>query len=146
MDELEKIGDIISKIDYKNPDQLAERIILLVEKKDKKSARIWMWIYSGGLTVSAVLLYFTAHSTISELNSSGAYGTFSLLFSDFQVVVSNLNYFLLSLAESLPVMPIIYLLLTIMAMISLAGLVINNLKKVSQNNNIYNNFKYAKHI
>lgn len=144
MDELEKIGEIISKLEQKAPGQLAERVVLAIEIHEKKSAKIRAWAYSGILAVTTGLLVIAGNYSLSQLKASGSWQTFSLLFSDFQVVMSNFNYFMLSLAESLPVIPIIGTLLAVMAFIVLAGLAVNNFQKISKSNIL--NIKYAKHI
>jgi len=144
MDDLDRIGKVISNVEFEYSADIADKINLVLKQKIKRAAKIRAFIYGTASIVSVGLLYTAGRLTVSEIYQSGISQIFSLIFSDFQVVMGNLNYFLLSLAESLPIMPIIYVLLSAMALVSLIALVINNVKKVSQLN-IYN-FKHAKHF
>jgi hypothetical protein len=105
------------------PAGLPERIILFLENKMKAQARTRAILYCLFSAVSGVGLFISGQAALAGLQSGGTTQIFSLVFSDFQSVVANLNYFLLSLVESLPVWSLILAFIAggiLFAMVTLA--------------------------
>ncbi len=145
MEKREKIENILSGSLIQSPEGLSDKIILAISIRAKRSARIRAYVFSATSFASAVLLYLTGKMAVSELYRSGTSQVFSLVFSDFQTVVSNLSSFVLTIAESLPVLPIVYAISSAVALFVLSAFAINNIKKTeSIKINFYKNgYKHA---
>jgi hypothetical protein len=133
------LGEIISGIRIEVSEGLSERIFAAIEVRERESARLHAFVYSAFSGIFAAVLYFTVSLAGSELSRSGTSQLLSLVFSDFQSVIMNWKYFGLSVAESLPVLPMIYVVVSALALIALSASAIINIKKVGQTNN------YLKH-
>jgi hypothetical protein len=129
MEKREKIENILSRTSAQIPEGLSEKIVLAINTQAKRSARIRAYVFTATSFVSAVLLYLTGKAAVSELYRSGTPQVFSLVFSDFQAVFSNLSSFVLTIAESLPVLSIVYVLSSVVALFVLSAFAINNIKK-----------------
>lgn len=134
-----RLGKIISEINIESPEGLSERIFAAIEIKERKSARRRAFIYSAFSGVFAAIFYFTVSSAASEFYKSGTFKILSLVFSDFQPVIANWKDFGLSVAESLPILPMIYVVASILVLVALSASAVENIKKVGQTNN------YLKH-
>lgn len=129
MKESEKIKNILSQTSVQIPEGLSDKIVLAINIRAKRSARIQAYVFTVTSFASAVLLYFTGRMAAYELYRSGTSQVFSLVFSDFQTVISNLSSFVLTIAESLPILPIVYALSSAAALFVLSVFAINNIKK-----------------
>jgi hypothetical protein len=134
-----RLGEIISGIRIEVSEGLSERIFTAIELRERKSARLRSFIYSAFSGIFAVFLYFTVSLAGSELSRNGTLQLLSLVFSDFQSVIINWKDFGLSVAESLPLLPMIYVVVSVLALVALSASAIINIKKVRQINN------YLKH-
>ncbi len=73
-------------------------------KHEQKKARVKTFaLFSVGILSSVFIFIPALLSTISEIQQSGLAGVISLIFSDFQAVISVWDDFLLSLLETLPI-------------------------------------------
>ncbi|MCL5733759.1 MAG: hypothetical protein M1334_03870 [Patescibacteria group bacterium] len=141
MDDLKRLGKLISKINLDAPEGLSERILSNIKEKERR-ADLWRaTFYSALSAISVSLLYFSSSFAVGEFYRSGAAQILSLLFSDFQSMVANWQDFSLSLAESLPVLPLVYMILSVSALIIFAALAITNVRKFEQLKHNY--FKHA---
>jgi uncharacterized membrane protein len=129
MDDLEKIGKILSEIKNKTPEGLSQRVIFAVQRRENRVAKIKISIFGLASAVSIVLLYFAAKTVIGEFYSSGTSQMLSLLFSDFQSVVANLGNYLMSIAESFPILSAVYTLLSLAVFGILTGFAVANVQK-----------------
>ncbi len=79
-----------------------------------KRKLFWHFI---GLLASLILFIPLGYKLFIELNQSGFIQSFSLIFSDFQIVMFNLSDFSLSLLESLPAFSLTLMSIALLAMI-----------------------------
>ncbi len=129
MDNLEKIGKILSYSGGSSAAGLADRVIFSIEKRKLRGAKIRVAVYSGVSALSAIVLYAVFRAAGPIFYQSGTSQIFSLIFSDFQIVLSNFNYYLSSLAESLPVIQVASLMALGFLFLTFVSLVVNNLKR-----------------
>lgn len=102
------------KVSQVEPEQnLFERIVSRIKLEEKfvyvKSKLIF---FSCGVVASLVAFILSAISTHTEIIKSGFSNFFSLIFSDFQVVMANWQSFGISLIETLPIVNVVILLVT----------------------------------
>lgn len=105
------------------PAGLSERIIIFLERKMKAQARMRAVLYCLVSAVSGAGLFVAGGAALAGLRSGGTGELVSLVFSDFQAVAANWNYFMLSLFESLPILPLVLALIAagvLFAMVTLA--------------------------
>lgn len=129
MDNPEKIRKILSEIKIKTPEGLSDRVIFSIEKRESRAARIRVFIFGIASTASLVLLYFSAKTAIGEFYNTGTSQMLSLVFSDFQSVLANFGDYVMSIAESFPILPAVYALLSVAVLGIFAGLTVNNAQK-----------------
>jgi hypothetical protein len=132
MDESDKFADLISKTELRAPEGLLERVLFSIAGRERRSAILKFTIYSGASVLAAILLAFSLSAAGAALEESGTALVFSLVFSDFQSVLGNWSYFALSLAESLPTLSLIYLLLSALVFSVLISLAVTNMKNVGR--------------
>ncbi len=132
MDDLERLGDIIGKIKTNAPEGFSERVLFAIESKERREDFRRAALYSGFAAVSALLFYLSASFAVSEFYRSGAVQLLSLLFSDFQSMLADWKDFAFSLAESLPIFPVIYVVASVSALMIFLASAISNIKKVEQ--------------
>ncbi|MCL4404168.1 hypothetical protein M1432_02395 [Patescibacteria group bacterium] len=130
----EKLGQFVRGTAIAAPMGLSERIILFLEEKMKARAKARAILYCGLSAVSGVALYVTGGAVVSDFAASGAGTMLSLVFSDFHSVLANWNYFLLSLAESLPVLPLALAFVSIGVLAAMVTLAVADFRKVGSIN------------
>ena len=101
---------IFQKAKYEPSTDLAENIWQTIMRRNKRQIQFRLWAFAclgiaslGGLVPVFKML-------LGDLTQSGFYEYFSLIFSDGGSIVSYWKELVLSLAESLPVMSIIFAL------------------------------------
>ncbi len=125
----EKLSKLLERTASRTPSGLPERIILFLETKMKARARTRAILYCVCSAVSGIALYASGQAFVARLQASGSGRIFSLVFSDFQSVVANWKYFLMSLFESLPVTSLILALIAAGALFAMVVLAITDFKK-----------------
>jgi hypothetical protein len=124
------------------PAGLSERIILFLEEKMRARAKTRAILYCLFSAVSGVGLFISGREVLAELRAGGTIQIFSLLFSDFQSVMANFNYFILSLIESLPVLPLVFVLIAAGILFTMVTLAITDFRKVGS----INHALFQKHV
>ena len=132
MDNFDKIGKIIAQSSVNAPENLSQRIFLIIEKKESQRAKIKIAVFGFVSSVSLVLIYFAGASAISNFYASGTPQMFSLMFSDFQSVVANFGDYFMSIGESFPIIPFVYALLSLTVFAFFAGLSFDNIQKFKE--------------
>jgi hypothetical protein len=132
MREEEKIGESLSKIELPAPAGLLGKILFSIARRERRSAILALGAYSGASVLAAALLAFSWSAASTALQSSGTFIVLSLIFSDFHSVLANWNYFILSIAESLPVFSIILFLLSASVLSAFSYLAVKNIKSVGR--------------
>ena len=130
----EKFGQVVRGTAVAAPVGLSERIILFLEEKMKARARARAILYCGLSALSGIALYAAGGAVVSDVSASGAGTMFSLIFSDFHAVLANWNYFVLSLAESLPVLPLALAFISIGVLAMMVTLAVADFRKVGSIN------------
>lgn len=88
-------------------DDLLDKIISTIEFKQRRLVQKKMALYAILTTSLAALLIFAINHTATTINTSGFYQFLSLMLSDFSVVATNWQTFIVSLLETLPATSII---------------------------------------
>ncbi|TSA44907.1 hypothetical protein D4R51_02850 [bacterium] len=132
MNESDKFGDLILKTELRAPVGLLGKIFSSIARRERRTAILKFGVYSGASALATALFTFSWGMASAALQESGTASVFSLIFSDFQSVLGNWSYFTLSLAESLPTLSLIYLLLSALALSILVSLAVTNLKNAGR--------------
>jgi len=104
---------------YQQPSaDLYDRIIKRINYEQRLTSikKKLFWRFAG-LIASLTILIPLGYKLSIELNQSGFLQSFSLIFSDFQIVTSDLGDFFLSLLESLPAVSLTLISLALLAMV-----------------------------
>lgn len=126
---IDRMGKILADLDYRAVSGLADRIIFALEKKRKKLAETRAAVFGILAAGSIAGLYLLIQAAAAQFSATGTPQLVSLIFSDFNVVVANFGDYFASIAESLPVLPVIgVLFLALILFVSLI-LTVNNFKK-----------------
>jgi hypothetical protein len=104
------LKDIFQKAKYEPDENLAFSVWQTLITREKREAKFKLWSFSFIGIFSFVGLIPTFQTLLSNLSHSGFYEYFSLIFSDGGAMLNNSKEFSLSLAESLPIMSIIFTL------------------------------------
>ncbi len=131
-----RLGGAISKIIHNPPDELVGRISFVLKIREKQKAIREEIVFSLASLLSLAVFIEAIRSAAQSLYASGASQVFSLLFSDFQSMISNWQYFTFSLAESLPVMSIALALASAAALLVFVSLSTRNFKNISRINSL----------
>lgn len=132
MDEFDRFGKIISGLELRAPAGLLEKILFSIVRRERRSAILKLAVYSSASAFVAFLFISSLSAANAAFYQNGTSQLFSLIFSDFQSILANWNYFALSLVESLPVLPVIYLLLSVLAFSVLISLAVANVRNVGR--------------
>ena len=101
-------------IAYKPPEGLYEKVILRLKKEQRLFAIKRLAVF-GLTTIGSAIAFIPAFLAVqTNFAESGFMQFFSLLFSDFEIVIIYWQNFTFSLLEALPVMSLIALLGTIL--------------------------------
>ena len=130
MEKKDKIGIILSKKTEQIPEGLADRITVSINSRIRLAAKIRAYVFGLTSLGAAVLFFFTGRMALADLYNSGTSQVFSLVFSDFQSVISNFGNFVLTIAESIPVLSVVYAVLSAVILFVMAAIAISNIRKV----------------
>jgi len=92
------------------PAHLAKRILLRIEKEERRRLVIKTAAFGATLVASLSLIAYGSVAVATEASRSGFLSFGSLLFSDFSWVVGSFSDFMLSVVESFPAFPAALLL------------------------------------
>jgi hypothetical protein len=106
----DKLTEIFKKAKYEPTPDLAFSIFNKIVIHDKSMAKFKLWIGTFTGIASLITLIPVFQVLLDNLTHSGFYDYFSLIFSDGGLMFSYWKEFTLSLAESLPMMSIIFTL------------------------------------
>lgn len=129
-----QLGKTLSKLTSEPAANLAERVILSIRLAERRKAIREEIVFSLASLLSLAGFIAAVRSTIQAVYASGVSEILSLLFSDFQLMVSNWKYFTLSLVESLPAMSLALTLASIAAFLVFISLSARNFKNISLSN------------
>jgi hypothetical protein len=101
---------IFKNAKYEPSPDLAFSVWRTIIAQDKRTARFKLWSLSLVLFVSSVGLIPAFQILLSDLTHSGFYEYFSLIFSDGGSMITYWKELSFSLAESLPIMSIVFIL------------------------------------
>lgn len=112
----EEFKKILNKVDIGEvsvPHRLAENIILKIDAKARQHAKIKTLGLSTVSALSVIASIPIISQIITSFTQSGFYNYLSIIFSDFDVAIVYWKEILISLAESLPVIGILALLIVL---------------------------------
>ncbi|MGC9602927.1 MAG: hypothetical protein ABSF47_00430 [Minisyncoccia bacterium] len=132
MDESDGFGKIVLESELQAPVGLLEKILFSIARRERRSATLKFAAYSCASALVAILLFFSWSAANAAFYRNGTSQLFSLVFSDFQSILANWNYFILSVIESLPVLEIIYLLLSVAVLSVLISLAAANVRNIGR--------------
>lgn len=126
---LEKITEDFNLVEP--PDGLFLKIMCRIEKEKKLlTLRRRIIIFSFGLVSSAVVFAITLGTVRDGFVESGFTSFFSLLFSDTEVVLTYWQNFVQSLLETLPVVGLAVLLMTVAVFLESLKLLTKDIKNI----------------
>lgn len=117
-----------AKLNLTPPADLLGRVVarLAREKRINSFRRLLFFSFSSAVSLAGIILLF--RSVASSLLESGFWRFFSLLFSDFSVVMANWQNFFGSLLESLPIINLILVLALLAVFLESMKLMTKNIK------------------
>jgi hypothetical protein len=110
---------------------LEKRIIDSIKERENNLMKMKTWSFGMGSLISFVLVFYSGFFLYNSFTQSGFYHYFSLIFSGDTVVLSYWKELLLSLAESVPILSISMLLITLTALVWSGANTITNFKRFS---------------
>ncbi|MDD5547472.1 MAG: hypothetical protein PHN74_01025 [Candidatus Pacebacteria bacterium] len=110
------------------PKELLGGILSKIEFEKRKIARLRLAFFAGTALASIFGFIPATRYFINELNSSGFHHYASLIFSDGGVLISYWKEFILSLAESLPVLGIIAILSLVFVLLESIKFILKDIK------------------
>ena len=125
----DRLGKILSDLDYRTVSGLADRIIFALEKKRKQLAERKATVFGILAAGSVAGLYFVIQSAGAAFSTAGTSQIFPLIFSDFGIVMANFSDYFASVAESLPILPVIGFLAFALLLFVSSIFAIKNFKK-----------------
>jgi hypothetical protein len=105
-----KLTKIFQKAKHESDSELVSTVWSAIVLRDKKITRIKLWIFACAGFASLAGLLPAIKILFTDLAKSGLYEYFSLIFSDGGSIISYWKEFIFSLAESLPIMSMIFAL------------------------------------
>lgn len=125
-------------IAYEPPKGLFEKVILRL-KREQRIAAIRRLAVFGLTTISSALAFIPAFQMAKTGFAESGFGQFfSLLFSDFGIVVAFWQNFALSLLEALPVVSLLVLLGTLLIFLESLKLLVKNIKFIFNSKQLIN--------
>ena len=126
-----KLTKILKNAKYEPDTKMALSVWQTIVKQERRSTHLKLWSLSSLLFVSTVGLIPAFEILLSDLAHSGFYEYFSLIFSDGGSMLTYWKELAFSLAESLPIMSIIFTLsIVFVCFLSLKYLI----KQIDKNN------------
>ena len=108
--------------------KLSEKILSAIAHEKQRRARIHFVVFDFSCVTSAVAIIPAFQYALQEFSRTGFYEYFSLLFSDGGLLLSYWKEFSLSLIESLPLLGLTVLLVTIFALLKSFTLAAKNMR------------------
>jgi hypothetical protein len=137
----DEFGKIVSKViaesDYGYPAGLAAKISIALKKQRLRAARIKAALFSGGSILFGWIFSMAWRFAAQEMSQNGSSRIFSLIFSDFQAVAANWKYFLLSFAETLPVLAAVLVVSSIATFTILFVKTVSSFRKLEKIDHTY---------
>lgn len=109
------LRELFKEIRHMPDPGLEERILLALRGEIEALAERKIWLARAGTFVSLFLFLGILFFAGRTLLQSEFWGTFSLLFSDLSVVANSFQNFFYLLLETIPVVPLVTLLLSLFA-------------------------------
>lgn len=119
-------------------DSLLPNILLKINQQEKMATKKRAIIFSLSSTLSVILLFFAFKLFQTSLVESGFWRFFSLIFSDFSLVVAYGKNYLLTLLETLPVINLVVFLAVILIFLESIKFLAKNIKAFYFNNHLRN--------
>ncbi|MDD5431031.1 MAG: hypothetical protein PHP03_02290 [Candidatus Pacebacteria bacterium] len=110
------------------PKELYCGILARIQFERRRAARIRLVFFAGTALASIFGLIPALQYFIGELNSSGFHHYISLIFSDGGILISYWKEFILSLAESLPILGITAILSLVFIFLESIKFILRNVK------------------
>jgi hypothetical protein len=105
------------QIELEPPEGLYEKILKRIQFESRRLAKIKFVLFGSSAIISLAGVFFSFQYILQEMSQSGFYNYLSLVFSDTGVVTTYWKEFSLLLAESAPVMGIIFFLGAVLALL-----------------------------
>lgn len=115
------------------PNGLANKIFLKIAKREARIARIRFGLFLSVLTASVALFIPVVNMLWNDLVASGSTNFFSMLFTNFSVVMATWKDFILSFLENLPILSVVAFLFVIFAILLSLHFVHKDVKRVFYN-------------
>jgi|SRR3989338_7348292 len=116
------------------PNASSNLLVKIMSKLDLESQKISLkrrlFVFGLFTLATAVALVPAIKLVISRLNTSGFSAFFSLLFSDFSLILRDWQAFFASLLEAFPIMSFVVLLISLLLFIQALKLFIKNLNLI----------------
>ncbi|MEI6296736.1 MAG: hypothetical protein WCO84_03775 [bacterium] len=123
-----RIKDYLNTISKKEPsNKLFSLILKRIDTEKAKIAKRNLFYSTIGAIVSSFTLYFGINYANQGFIDSGFYNYFSLVFSDGGTILVFWKEFIISIAESLPVIEITIVLSALLALLISIGTIIKNI-------------------
>ena len=106
----ENLKSCLQQVEYKPDDLLTQKIWENLCTKNKNRALVKLYLFLAAIVISATSFVPVFKMLLSDFAKSGFYEYLSLAFSTNGAITSYWKDFILSLAESLPMMSIIFTL------------------------------------
>ena len=106
----DRLTKVFQKAKYEENFNLGQDIWLTLIKREKRHTQIKLWLFVLAGIASLVGLVPAFKILGSDLTQSGFYEYLSLAFSDSGLILSAWKEFMFSLAESLPILSIVFTL------------------------------------
>jgi glucan phosphoethanolaminetransferase (alkaline phosphatase superfamily) len=106
----DKLTKIFKNAKYEPNPNLATSVWLVITAREKHLAQFKLWAFASAFFASLAGMIPTFQVLLNNMAHSGFYEYFSLIFSDGGSMFSYWKELILSLAESLPIMSIVFTL------------------------------------
>lgn len=113
------------------PKDLFERIMVRIRNEQRFSAiKQRLMVCSLGTACSAAALIPAFRAMQAGFNESGFFQFFSLIFSDFETIITHWQNFVMSLLETLPIMNLVVFLTIIFIILELTRFIARDIKLI----------------
>jgi len=114
------VGKAIAGAAEEPPEGLSRRVFSAVVRRRRRAAAWKGLAFLGASACAAFAFAYAWRAAGAEFSSSGTFQIASLLFSDFHAVIANWYDFTFSVLESLPIVPVVGVLASVLSFILLA--------------------------
>ncbi len=144
-DKNKRFKELISTVLTENnepPADLLSRIMAAIKRRQRIYAGIEIAGFSLSFTISLAALFFGIGELGRQLAQAGTLKIFSLIISDFAVVLANWQEFMFSFLESFPLWPMILTLAGVLLLLISVKFIFDKFPKVNLQPIFKNNFNY----